>query len=180
MLVLLDGLILGLVFGVLAGGRFSRMATFSFRFDTLLSVTLPVHVLLPVVARPLGLTQPEFITLWLFIAALLASISLLNSRHIGMLLIGLGLSLNVLVVAANGAMPVDIGDRSVSAALDIAKSPLHELATDKTRLPALGDWIAVPGPKWHRGLASIGDLLASVGAGVLVFTIMRSTGPGDA
>jgi hypothetical protein len=92
-----------------------------------------------------------------------------NRRIPGMLLIGAGLALNVIVIGANGAMPV-----SASAARSAGVEPPelgvgdveHELLDDDTNLPWLGDVLSFPG---IPGVFSVGDVVLALGVGQLVY-----------
>ena len=94
-----------------------------------------------------------------------------NRRVAGTPLIGLGLLLNVLVVAVNAGMPV-----SASAAhragltvreLGLADDTMRERLTSSTRLPWLGDVIPVALP-WRPQVVSAGDVLVAAGVGLLL------------
>jgi hypothetical protein len=92
-----------------------------------------------------------------------------NRRLPGVLLIGAGLALNVIVIAANGAMPV-----SAEAARQAGVEPPgpgvgdveHELLDDDTRVPWLGDVLSLPG---IPGVFSVGDVVLALGVGQLVY-----------
>ena len=92
-----------------------------------------------------------------------------NRRIPGVILIGVGLALNVIVIAANGAMPV-----SATAARNAGVEPPgpgvgdveHELLDDGTKLPWLGDVLSFPG---IPGVFSVGDVVLALGVGQLVY-----------
>jgi hypothetical protein len=95
---------------------------------------------------------------------------LIGNRGIpGVVLIGVGLALNVIVIAANGAMPV-----SASAARNAGVEPPgpgvgdveHELLDDDTIVPWLGDVLSFPG---MPGVFSVGDVVLALGVGRLVY-----------
>ena len=87
----------------------------------------------------------------------------LQRRHLASVLLGIGVGLNIAVVAANGGMPVDpdalarVGRRDV----DVTRGFLykHVPMTSDTRLSWLGDRIPVP---IQRNVISIGDVLMAV------------------
>jgi hypothetical protein len=87
----------------------------------------------------------------------------LQRRHLASVLLGIGVALNVAVVAANGGMPVDpgalasVGRRDV----DVSRGFLykHVPMTRDTRLSWLGDRIPVP---IQRNVISVGDVLMAV------------------
>jgi Family of unknown function (DUF5317) len=87
----------------------------------------------------------------------------LQRRHVASVLLGIGVALNVAVVAANRGMPVDsgalasVGRRDV----DVTRGFLykHVPMTSDTRLSWLGDRIPVP---IQRNVISVGDVLMAV------------------
>jgi hypothetical protein len=93
----------------------------------------------------------------------------LNVRIPGVALILVGLALNVVVIAANGAMPV-----SAAAARNAGVEPPgrgvgdveHELLTDDTVVPWLGDVLSFPG---LPGVFSVGDVVLALGLGHLIY-----------
>jgi hypothetical protein len=92
-----------------------------------------------------------------------------NRRVPGIALIFIGLVLNVVVITANGAMPV-----SASAARNAGVEPPgtgvgdveHELLDDDTNLPWLGDVLSFSG---IPGVFSVGDVVLALGVGQLVY-----------
>ena len=87
----------------------------------------------------------------------------LQRRHLASVLLGIGVVLNVAVVAANGGMPVDSGAlaRVGRRDVDVTRGFLykHVPMTGDTRLSWLGDRIPVP---IQRNVISVGDVLMAV------------------
>ncbi len=111
---------------------------------------------------------------WLATFPCMLFVAWLNRREPGMLILGIGLLLNLIVVAWNGGMPV-FGD----AVRIVNASPLpaipagdfvHVLGTAAAHLPWLADIIPLPGPNWLRVVASPGDLMLF--AGIVAFVGM--------
>jgi hypothetical protein len=98
----------------------------------------------------------------------------------GVPLIALGLLLNVVVIGANGAMPVSTSaaaDAGVATeALQLADDPLREPLGDGSRLPLLADRVPVPAPGWAQ-VVSAGDVLAAAGIGLLLIAGSVPTAP---
>jgi hypothetical protein len=109
---------------------------------------------------------------WLATFPFMASIAWLNRRSPGMAILGSGLLLNFVVIAANGGMPV-FGEAIavLKAGVQTAVIPptdfVHVLGTAATHVPWLADVIPLPGPSWLLAIASPGDLLLS--AGIVAF-----------
>ncbi len=87
----------------------------------------------------------------------------LQRRHIASVLLGIGVGLNVAVVAANGGMPVDSGAlaRVGRRDVDVTRGFLykHVPMTRETRLSWFGDRIPLP---IQRNVISVGDVLMAV------------------
>jgi hypothetical protein len=106
---------------------------------------------------------------------LLVAFALVNLRAAGMTVVLLGLALNLAVVAANGAMPVE--PRAVTAVgghLASVDDTGHRLTDDGTRLAPLGDTLPVPGLGW---VVSFGDLILLAGLVNVLFRLVRPIGP---
>jgi len=179
MILLLDGLLVGLIIGLLAGGKLSHLRNVSFIHETFFFVALLAHLAWPFLARVFEVDPIQTIVGWVLLALALAGLAIMNARYVGMIVLAVGLFLNILVVAANGAMPVALdaigeGTAAYEQALeDIESSWLHEPMSAETRLPVLGDVLRIPGPSWHRGLASLGDFLMSIGVALVMVQGMR-------
>jgi len=105
------------------------------------------------------------------VAYLLAFASILgvaaaDIRLPGMWLIALGAALNLVVVLANGAMPVDTAAAASAGASLRADDPLHRALGPDDRLAPLADIIPVPP---LRNVYSVGDLALAAGGFWLPF-----------
>jgi hypothetical protein len=172
--LLLDGIVLGLALGLLAGGSFARFSRVHLKGEYLFMPLLAFQLLVPRLATMLGFAPAVALGLWVAAMCGLIALALWNRRWLGLSIAALGIALNVVVIVANGAMPVSL---DAIARLDPTLVPqfdlVHEQLTSETRFQGLADVIAFPGPKWHRGVASPGDFLLSAGAGIFVFAAMR-------
>ncbi|WP_243027611.1 DUF5317 domain-containing protein [Thermus albus] len=130
-----------------------------------------------------GLFRPEWAgPLAKTLVLALVGYGLYQNRHLKSLyLVLLGLALNTLVIFANGGhMPVSL-DALKKAGIegweDLLKTrgdAVHTLLDESTRLPFLGDVIALPP---LRKAASLGDLFVLAGiAGVVVEGALRASG----
>lgn len=100
---------------------------------------------------------------------LVVAFLLLNRGLPGLALIGVGLAMNVIVIAANWAMPVS-ASASRTAGIDPPPPGIadveHELLTDDTKLPWLADAIAIP--RTYE-VFSVGDVVLALGVGHLIY-----------
>lgn len=159
-LPLLDGVVLGLLLGGLAGGKIRRLAT-----RTVCEGAVPLAVLLLILAR---ITQREILVLALWFVS---QVSLLvwvfaNRKIHGFSVLGVGLLLNTAVISANLGMPVQ---QPVKA--ETRLDALHVTRTSGTRLPVLCDALEVPRLRFHSGLASAGDVILVAGLAIVIIQL---------
>ena len=119
----------------------------------------------------------------LYIASLLLLVlfAWLNRRVLGFLVIGVGLLMNTVVIAANeGRMPVDPALVSSSAPLELKDVEergvwsSHALLQHDTPVSLLGDWIPGPMPNGGIVVLSPGDVVIAVG--ILLFFLVIPEG----
>lgn len=174
MTVILLVVLLSLLIGKLRGGSLDRLATLHLAGWWLVFVAVAVQAL-GAFAGELGLSSPQTVyVVGMLGSAALITVFVLRNRFVpGMLLIAAGFILNATVVAANGAMPVDLGaadEAGISLSHIYAGADAkHEVRTDDTRLAFLSDVIAVPLPlPTGSNVVSVGDIVLAAGIGVLV------------
>lgn len=161
------------------GGRLRRLAEAPLRATWLLFLGLGLQLAVDLAAGRGLLADASALGLTLLIVSqvLVVGWLLLHRELPGVWLVALGLALNAVVIAANGAMPVD--PNAVRAlGLGELEVPLgkHTLLTDDTRLPWLADVIPIPP---LRSIVSVGDLVIAVGLIPLTHALMRDPGRGD-
>lgn len=171
-------LVLGLAVtvGYLRGGRLSRIAD-GIGWSWLLLVGLAIQVAVDSAVSHDQLPGPVGTGLLLASQLLVAVWVLLNRYRHGMPLIFLGLLLNAVVLAANGAMPV--APEAIAAIGLPGVEPLsgkHEIMTDETRLPYLADVVALPP---LRTIVSVGDVLLGAGIIPLMSELMTYRTPSE-
>ncbi len=167
-------LLVSLAVGMLCGGRLRYLGALVLRSRWLVVGALLVQLAGGVVggvAYRVGLAV-SFALVVLFLAR--------NRGLRGSGLIAFGLLANALVVGANGAMPVSLraaARAGLSAAdLDLLVDPRHQVETAGTRLPALGDVVAVPLPL-RPEVVSPGDVAVAAGLGQLVLLALLPVAP---
>src|SRR4029077_12626574 len=158
-LMLASGVAAGIIAGVAFGGDWRRLATFSLKL-------WPVLVL-AVGLRLVGDFAFPDAPLALYLVSLLgvAVVAGWNWRVPGALLIAIGTSLNLFVVALNSGMPYD---PMVAAAVGapLPNDALHVVLQADTRLEFLSDVIPV-GP--IHSVLSLGDFLNALGGFLIPF-----------
>ncbi|MEN6479221.1 MAG: DUF5317 domain-containing protein [Anaerolineales bacterium] len=153
---------------LIRGGRFRNLASWAPRWGYLVALALVIQVGV-VYLQPES--QPLIIALFALSLTLLATFVVANRRLPGMMLLGVGLALNVVAMAANGGfMPVSPGALVHAGLGSLASLPEGSLLEgskdiliwpEHARLWWLGDVIPLPPP--ISVVLSIGDLV--VGAG---------------
>ena len=161
-----------LLVGRVLGGSVEQLGRLHLRRRRLVVGALLAQVLGTVIGGP-------FYAFGLIVSTALVIFFLSRNRRIaGTGLVAGGLLANVLVVAANGAMPVSAkaAGRAGVSVQDLLKGAdaRHELAGEQTRLGWLGDVIPFPLPV-RPEVVSPGDVLIAAGLGQLVTTGMLGT-----
>ena len=156
---------LAAVVALARGGSLDRLAETNFRFGPLLLLALIVQFGLDL-WNPPWLSETGDLVVLLVTNLAVAIFLFVNRQLPGMLLAAAGMLLNVIVITANGGMPVS------EQAAEIARMPIteigikHELLTDQTRLPWIAD--VIPVPVIHR-VISVGDIFLMSGIALLVY-----------
>lgn len=176
MTVILVVIVVSCLVGVARGGTMTNLSQLDLRSWPLVFAALVIQAL-GAFAATLGLPGAgAWYVLGMVGSAALITVFVVRNRALpGMPLIALGFVLNALVVAVNGAMPVDqaAADRVGISTVGLYQNvdAKHELADSSTRLRFLADVIPVPLPgPLARGsnVLSVGDVVLAAGIGVLV------------
>jgi len=182
--MLIGGIALGLVLGLLFGGRLDRLADVRLRYLPLLLLAVIVRFGTEILLTA-GVGMADTLRLPLLVTAygLLLYTLWHNRGYPGLALAFVGIAFNAIVIAWNlGYMPVWLPALQASGLPSHLDSPLHVLLNPGTaadffsRLGPLGD--VVPIPVWPvQNVASVGDLFLSAGLAIFLFaTLLRSSG----
>ena len=176
-MLLVAGAILGLVAGLLTGGSIQNVLSRRMRWPLVVIVAFLVKEL--EIRTPLGFTGAAPFLFVLSLAVLIAW-TIWHVRELpGIWMVGVGMTMNLVVVLANGGrMPVisqaalRFGPRELA---DQGVWAQYAVMGPDTRLNWLADWILVPRP---LGIVfpqaySPGDLVSLVGLTVVMFLITR-------
>ncbi|MBE3577043.1 MAG: DUF5317 domain-containing protein [Limnochordales bacterium] len=185
--MVLEALVLAVIAGYLLRGRLQNLAYLTWRWPLLFVIGV-IWQRLPFLLVDhwpvLGAVLP-----WLYMSSyilLLAAVAL-NWREPAFRLIGMGLLLNLLVIAANeGRMPVSPEAVARAGLPPLPDDPSVYVTSPHTRMDAdtrlwfLGDVFPVSIPYRRPRVISIGDLLLAAGIVWLVVRGMRAGGIGQA
>ena len=159
-----------LAVGYLLGGRLRNVADLQLRWPALALVGLALQFVTgPGDTVPLACLYLSFVLLIVFTVA--------NIRVFGFPVILAGVLCNLLVIGANGGMPVSAHALVASdqgqflGDLENNPYPKHHLATEDDLLRFLGDVIPVPTPVAQA--ISLGDILTYGGVGMVIVGAMR-------
>jgi hypothetical protein len=158
--MLLSGVIAGLALGMAVGRDWRRI-------ERLQIMWLPLLVL-ALVARAVAPFSPVAFVTYVLAIALTMAFTLANWRLPGAPFVAVGSMLNLIVVLANGAMPIDVGSL-VAAGGRVPDDALHTAIGDRSTLPILADVIIVP---LVRAAYSIGDVFIAIGGFLLPFVTL--------
>lgn len=175
-MVLILSIVLGLVIGLLAGGRLERLGQVHITWAPLAIAGLAIQLVLfsPPVVEWIGDLGAAGPVVYVGSTALVLAALLRNLRQPGLALIALGAALNAVVILTNGGfMPVSPDALAAIGRLEPAGSFGNTvLATSSTVLPWFGDTIPLPLPVPLRTVVSIGDLLIGAGAAAFLVRVM--------
>jgi hypothetical protein len=171
-LLFVGAILIGIVFGLLTGGRLENVARMRFRAPWILVGAVAVREV--ILLSPLGRYDGAR---FVYIASLIVILTWTIqhwSRLRGMWLASAGIALNLVVIVANGErMPVapELAGSLVRHGGTVGQ---YTVMGDATRLNLLGDWIALyPVPEAY----SVGDVLIALGLAIVVFSAARNSHP---
>jgi hypothetical protein len=164
---------IGLLLGLLLGGRLAGLADLKFRWAALAIAGFMAQVILfsePVSQRVGAFGPPIYVASTTLV--LLAVIA--NVRIRGMALVAIGAASNLAAIVANGGyMPA-----SAAAAAAIGRDPIVNYSNSaimpSPALEPLTDVIALPTWLPFTNIVSVGDLFIGVGIVVVIVAAMRS------
>jgi hypothetical protein len=173
----LSVLVLAVGLAYLRGGRLNRLEHAHLRWTWLLILGVALQVALDVAAVR-GVFGDATTAGWLLLVTsqlLVLGWILANAHLRGTVLIGLGLLLNAVVIAANGAMPVSPEAlAAIGAEPTVNPTGKHTLLTDATRLPWLADVLPLPP---LRSIISVGDIVLAAGLIPMAHDLMTHRRP---
>jgi hypothetical protein len=167
-MLLLVALVVGLVLGVLTGGKLANLSNVRFRW--------PFFVVAVLLVKEVGLVTPlnrvdgAQIVYAISLAALVAWTVWNFDLLPGVWLVSIGAALNLIVVVSNGSrMPV--APELAGHLVERGHIGQYVVMGPGTNLGWLADWIGVPGPL--GGAYSPGDAVVALGIGAVAFLATR-------
>jgi len=178
--ILVAALLVGVGIGYLRGGRWQGLGSFRVRWPLLPAVAVALQMALAVSPALRGLrgARPALlVTSYVLVGGWIWANALVRDGLVrwGLILVAEGWLLNVVVMAANGGMPVSASAlaRIGHAGAVVSQGHLwkHVAASAATRIPLLGDVIPVPVPLL-RSVISVGDVAMLVGLDIAAAVVM--------
>lgn len=172
----LIGIVLAVGVALLRGGRFRHAARNDLHWLPVLVAGLALQTLLDALAARDGVGDAGTVALLLVSEAAVLGFCIRNWYRAGMVLVGLGFTCNVLVILANGGMPVspDAIRAMGGDPTGVVLAGKHHLMTAATALPWLADVIPVPPVDL---IISVGDILLVAGMVPFAHDLMTPDGP---
>lgn len=177
-------LVAALLYGLLTKGRYERLLDARVKFVWLIFIPLGLMVLTRVLNynHIIPFSSPFYCVTRILELVLLCLFSLANTRIPGSKLFLVGLVLNIIVIAANGMMPVSYGalvtvwgKHGLAEGLSTFPFVKQMLIHSTTRLVWLCDVIPLRRPfVFSAGVYSVGDLVSTLGAMIAIVALMRT------
>lgn len=180
MILFASVIVVAFLVGLLSGGRIRRFEDLHLRWPWLAVAGLALQfVPLPEGAAGTDLVVRTAVLMCSYV--LLLAFAGLNIRLAGVSVLFVGLALNMVVIGANGGMPVSRGALESSGQTDELQLLIdegarkHHLLTDGDVLTPLADVIPVGGP--IKQVVSVGDVFVYAGVMWLIVAVMRGRIP---
>ena len=178
---LIAAILIGVILGYAFGGRLSNLAALRFRCWWLILVSLAIQLVIFPLVGPRPLLPYATVPLHYLSYALIFAFLAINYRTFPLLAIGVGATLNLLVIAVNGGyMPSSLTALSQAghhaAAALLAEKGMQGnviLMSESTRLNPLGDLFWLPAWVPRATAFSVGDVILAIGLLWLVAWGMR-------
>jgi hypothetical protein len=170
---LLYAIVVGVALGFLLGGRLGGLATLDFRWAPLALAGLAVQLVLfsaPISDRVGELGPAIYVASTLMVLVVVVR----NIRIVGMPLVAIGASSNLVAIVANGGyMPASPEAAAAAGRVD-ATTYSNSAILDAPVLAPLTDIFALPTWLPLANVFSIGDVLIGVGVALAIVVAMRS------
>jgi hypothetical protein len=173
---ILYAIAIGLLVGLIAGGRPAGLADLTLRWPWLMVVGLLVQVALfstPVTDRIGALGPPVYVAS----TALVLAAIWMNRRIPGMLIVAIGAGCNLSAIVANGGfMPADPATMAALGKGDPTTYSNSAILADPALRPLTDIFVL---PEWlpFANVFSVGDLLIGLGVAVMIVVAMRRSAP---
>lgn len=176
-MILLYAVVIGVLLGVLSGGRLAALGTVRIRLwqVALAGLLFQVALFSSPLAGAVGALGPS---LYVLSTTVVLMALVINLRHPGFAVIVLGAFLNLAVIVLNGgqmpASPDALAVLTGMPALPTSEFSNSVVAAPGTPLWFLGDIFVLPRPFPFANVFSIGDVLIGVGGALFIIRTMHT------
>jgi Family of unknown function (DUF5317) len=173
---ILYAIAIGLIVGLIVGGRLAGLADLTLRWPWMMVVGLLVQVALfstPVTDRIGALGPPIYVAS----TALVLAAIWMNRRIPGMLIVAIGAGCNLSAIVANGGfMPADPATMAALGKGDPTTYSNSAILADPALRPLTDIFVL---PEWlpFANVFSVGDILIGLGVAVVIVVAMRRRRP---
>lgn len=175
-MILLYAVAIGLVVGLVSGGRLTNLANITVRFWPVALIGLLFQTLLfsSPLAAVVGQLGPS---LYVLSTTIVLAALIFNLRQPGIALVILGAFLNFAVIVANGGQMPASPD-AVAALIGAPVLPTSDFSNSVVAAPGtplwfLGDIFVLPRPMPFANVFSIGDVLIGIGGAIFIARAMH-------
>jgi hypothetical protein len=170
---ILYALVVGLLIGLLAGGRLESIAETRFRWGWLALLALAIQVVLfsPFVGDGFGEASR-----WIYVGstALVVVVVLLNLRLTGLPIVLAGALSNLAAILANGGSMPASPSALAAVGQTVGDGPTNSAVVAHPALEPLTDIFAMPAWLPLANIFSVGDVLIAIGVAVAIVAAMRA------
>ncbi len=169
--MLWESVILGVIIGWFRKGRLKHLSLLNLKSWPFILIAVLIQAAIWIdFTTSIWFLSAFYSPLYILSFVLLVMFFFIQGNQPVFVIIGLGILLNTLVIAANeGMMPVDSTRLPAYVYEELAsggKSPFHTIIDEDTRLEYLGDRITIPYDR--NRLLSIGDIILAAGMVILI------------
>jgi hypothetical protein len=170
---ILYALVVGLLIGLLAGGRLESIAETRFRWGWLVLLALAIQIVLfsPFVGD--GFREASR---WIYVGstALVVVVVLLNLRLTGLPIVLAGALSNLAAILANGGSMPASPSALAAVGQTVGDGPTNSTVVAHPALEPLTDIFAMPAWLPLANIFSVGDVLIAIGVAVAIVAAMRA------
>ena len=175
---ILDAIPIGIVAGLLIGGKLDQLADRRLRWAPLAVLGLLVQVVL--FAGPIGAAVGDAAPVIYVVSTAAVLIAVLRDVRVpGMAFIAIGAGSNLAAILANGgSMPAD--PVALASVVDLTPGYSNSVVVADPALRALTDLFALPASFPFANVFSVGDVLIGIGVAATIAIAMRARPPDSA
>ncbi len=173
-----DGFIIALIVALIRGGKITNLSEMKLKMGWVFPILLLVQIIVFSLQNKISWVGGYSNIAFIFVYIIGLFFLLMNRNLPGFFMIIVGVGLNFIVMSVNGGrMPVSpeaalVLDPSYIDALKHGLYAKHELITNSTHLPFLGDIVPLSAPYPKEQVISIGDIIMNIGVFIFIQKVL--------